>query len=500
MKKSKKIFAAAMALATVISTATACNDGNTASGGDATSAPETTTTEAPRETVKEDENVNSAVESALENVSEDYKGIKVDRKVVWMAWNNWGPQENSPEVTMFKSLYGTPTEKPAGFDSIPDENVFCIISSPYADRYVDLAKRVQADDSPDVYPFEICYYPYGVYKNLFQPVDDLFNFEADDWADYKDVIDMFEWGGKNYCPIMNLNINSLLWYRKSVVEEAGFDDPWELFEKGEWTWEKFLDMCRKFTDAENKMWAIDGYAMADNLVLTTGTPLVSLEEGKLVSNLYDANVEKALDFITNFDDSKEGLKYPKEIENNWNPSYMQWVNGKTLFFDDGTWRYDEHWYKYKKLKKWDDDEINFVPWPQMDGSEEYYQGMKQDAFLLVAGSKNKEGYQGWVFANLIAGKDPDIKAAGRQQQKDTYDWTDMLLDRLDTLRDPETFTAVFDFKNGIGPDIADTTKGDCIVEQLTKEPLVNGTSYTQLRESNQGQITARIEEMNATVQ
>ncbi|MBQ8931095.1 MAG: carbohydrate ABC transporter substrate-binding protein, CUT1 family, partial [Ruminiclostridium sp.] len=137
MKKFTKYIAAAMALATVISTATACSGDTTTSSGGATSAPETTTTEAPRETVKEDENVNSAVESAIENVSEDYKGIEVNRKLVWMAWNNWVPQENSPEVTMFKSLYGTPTEKPSGFDSIPDENVFCGISSPYADRYVD---------------------------------------------------------------------------------------------------------------------------------------------------------------------------------------------------------------------------------------------------------------------------------------------------------------------------------------------------------------------------
>ena len=498
MLKKKRIIAAAMTLATVISTATACGGGETSSA--TSSAPETTTTAEPHETMAPDSDVEGAVDEVASNVSEDYKGIEVNRKLVWMAWSNWGQQENSPEVTMFKKLYGTPTEKPAGFDSVPDENVFCNISSQYADRYTDLAKRVQADDSPDVYPFEICYYPYGVYKNLFQPVDDLFNFEADDWAAYKDVIDMFEWGGKNYCPIMELNINSVLWYRKSVVEEAGFDDPWELFEKGEWTWDKFLDMCRKFTDAENKMWAVDGYHMAENLLNTTGTPLVSLTDGKLVSNLYDAKVEKALEIITNFDDSKEGLKYPKEIENNWNPSYMQWVNGKTLFFDDGTWCYDSYWYKYKKLKKWEDDEVNFVPWPQMDGSEEYYQGMKQDSFLLVSGSKNVEGYKAWVFANLVSKKDADIKEAARQQLKDTYDWTDMLLDRLDTVRDPETFTAVFDFKNGIGPDIADTTQGDCIVEQLTKHPLVNGTSYTQLRESNQGQITARIEEMNATVQ
>ncbi len=160
MLKKKRIIAAAMALATVVSTATACG-GDTATSA-TSSAPETTTTAEPHETMAPDSNVEGAVDEVASNVSEDYKGIEVNRKLIWMAWSNWGQQENSPEVTMFKKLYGTPTEKPAGFDSVPDENVFCNISSQYADRYTDLAKRIQADDSPDVYPFEICYYPYGV--------------------------------------------------------------------------------------------------------------------------------------------------------------------------------------------------------------------------------------------------------------------------------------------------------------------------------------------------
>ena len=45
------------------------------------------------------------------------------------------------------------------------------------------------------------------------------------------------WGGKVYTPIVDVNPATLLWYRKSIIEENGFDDPWELFEKGEWTYD-----------------------------------------------------------------------------------------------------------------------------------------------------------------------------------------------------------------------------------------------------------------------
>ncbi len=496
MRKFTKATAATLALVSAISVFTGCGE-ETQSGAPTSSGAETTT---PVTALQPELQTNSGVQEAVSNVSvdESYKDIEVTTKPIWMAW--WEIQEATPAVEMFKTLYGTPATKPEGFDHVPDENVFCnIMITSYGDRYVNLAKQVTSDDSPDCFPFEICYYPYGVYQNLFQPVDDLFDFDSDDWADYKEVIDMFEWDGKNYCPIMDLSPNSLLWYRKTVVEEAGLEDPWELFDKGEWTWDVFMEMCREFADPDNSMYAIDGYSPAENIVATTGKPFIGLEDGKLVSNLYDANLEKAMNMMAKFDDSQENLKYPKEILNNWAPNYKEWMNGKVLFFQDGTWRYEEHWQKFKKAMKWDDDEINFVPFPRMEGSDEYYQAMKQDAIMFVAGSKNPEGYKAWIYANLVATKDPDVKSAGRQQSIENYDWTEELLDRLDKVKDPDTFVPVFDFKNGIGPDIADTMTGENPVGHLTGDTYNGGESYTSVREANQGVIVARIEELNAKV-
>ncbi|HCE27183.1 MAG TPA: carbohydrate ABC transporter substrate-binding protein, CUT1 family, partial [Ruminococcaceae bacterium] len=254
---------------------------------------------------------NEGVQSAVNNVSagENYKDIKVDTKIKWMAW--WDIQEASPAVEVFKKLYGTPENKPKGYESVADENVFVNVKvSSYADRYTSLSKLVQSDDSPDCFPFEICNYPYSVYQNLFQPLDGIIDFTTDDWADYKEAIDKFNWGGKNYCPIMSLVPTSFLWYRKSTVEEAGLDDPWELYESGKWTWETFLTMARKFSDPDNGKYVLDGYYPENNFVCTTGTPLIALEGGKLVSHLNDANIEKCLDMLRSFDNTQEQLRYP----------------------------------------------------------------------------------------------------------------------------------------------------------------------------------------------
>lgn len=498
MKKYTKAIAGALALVSAVTAFSGCSgSGSPATTSGTTDSSAASTTGETQKQMSENEGVQSAVNNV--SAGENYKDIKVDTKIKWMAW--WDIQEASPAVEVFKKLYGTPENKPKGYESVADENVFVNVKvSSYADRYTSLSKLVQSDDSPDCFPFEICNYPYSVYQNLFQPLDGIIDFTTDDWADYKEAIDKFNWGGKNYCPIMSLVPTSFLWYRKSTVEEAGLDDPWELYESGKWTWETFLTMARKFSDPDNGKYVLDGYYPENNFVCTTGTPLIALEGGKLVSHLNDANIEKCLDMLRSFDNTQEQLRYPRDIDNSWSPSYPEWVNGNTLFFEDGTWRYEETWRLYKKKQKWDDDEINFVPFPQMDGSDKYYQSMKPDSIMLVAGSKNIDGYKAWIYANLVASNDPEIQKAGREQSKAEYDWTDTLLDRLDTMKDPTAFTGVFDFKNGIGQDIASTDNQDNPVEQLTKGPYMTGESYTSFREQYQGQIDARLAELNKTVE
>ena len=495
MKKYTKAIAGAMALVSAVTAFSGCSGSGTPAASGATSSSTASTTGETQKQMSENEGVQSAVGNV--SAAENYKDIKVDTKIKWMAW--WDIQEASPAVEVFKKLYGTPANKPKGSESVDDANVFVNIRVSYAERYTSLAKQIQSDDSPDCFPFEICNYPYSVYQNLFQSLDGIIDFTTDDWADYKEAIDKFNWGGKNYCPIMSLAPTSYLWYRKSVVEEAGLDDPWELYEKGEWTWSTFMEMARKFSDPENGKYVLDGYNPEDNFVCTTGTPLVSLEGGKLVSHMNDANIEKCLDMLRSFDNTQEQLRYPRDTENSWTPSYNEWADGNTLFFEDGTWRYEETWRKFKKKNKWEDDEINFVPFPQMDGADTYYQEMKQDAYMFVSGSKNADGYKAWIYANLLSSKDEDVKKAGRQQSIDEFDWNETLLDRLDKLKDPATFEAVFEFKNGIGPDIADSTTGENAVGHLTSDVIMGGNSFTTVRDENKGVIEARIKELNATV-
>lgn len=203
-KTTKKISAAALALIMGATAFTGCSGSANSTPGGTDSAASTSGGAATgsQKIMSSNENVKSAVDNV--SVAEDYKNIKVDTKLKFMAW--YDIQEASPAVELFKTLYGTPKNKPEGYESVADENVFVNVKvSNYNNRYLDLAKLVQSDESPDTFPFETSNYPYGIYQNLFQTIDGVVDTNTEDWVDYKPIIDKFNWGGKVYTPIVDVN-------------------------------------------------------------------------------------------------------------------------------------------------------------------------------------------------------------------------------------------------------------------------------------------------------
>lgn len=120
---TKKISAAALALIMGATAFTGCSGGTATSGGTANgadSSAESTTATGSQKIMSSNEDVKSAIDNV--SVAEDYKNIKVDTKLKFMAW--YDIQEAAPSVELFKSMYGTPKNKPEGYESVADENVF----------------------------------------------------------------------------------------------------------------------------------------------------------------------------------------------------------------------------------------------------------------------------------------------------------------------------------------------------------------------------------------
>ncbi len=487
MRNLRKVLASVLATATLVSVASCGGGGRTENTGDAT-----TTTPAGTTTTQQTNDTDKGVQDAVGNV--DTTEREVTKKIKWLAW--WDIDETSAAVELFKANYGIPEEGNQDYGDFADR-VFVYTSVPYADRYTKLGNMVASGDSPDIFPFEICYFPLSAYKGMFQCIDGVVDTNTEEWAETRDDMDQFMWGGKNYCPIIEISTNALFWYRRSVIEEAGLDDPYTLYQNGEWTWDAFLDMGDKFQQTGENKFLCDGWSVSEMLLSTSGKPLIAIENGKLVSNLNTPEVERAMALAETL--CTENYRYPRHELNGWGVNEPAWGNGDTLFFVDGTWFYEGTAQKYMRRYEWAEDDIFCVPAPRDPSSDTYYQAMKQDAIMWVAGSTNKEGYAAWIECNLAATKDESVAAAQREKQKRDYYWTDELLDWIDQIE--VDMTAIWDFKNGISTEAANTDSMEASpIESMLKIPYVTGTqSYTQLRSEKEGEINLAIDELNNSV-
>ena len=91
--------------------------------------------------------------------------------------------------------------------------------------------------------------------------------------------------------------------------------------------------------------------------------------------------------------------------------------------------------------------------------------------MWCKGSTNDAGVAAWIDCNVTASLDPATTAASIAQSKEKNGWSDYNLDFIysqTTLDGTSKLTPIFDFKNGLGTDIASADTADSNVEQLTK--------------------------------
>ncbi|MCL2037079.1 MAG: ABC transporter substrate-binding protein [Oscillospiraceae bacterium] len=444
-------------------------------------------TGAPPVTNDEHQGVKDRAAELAEEQAAALPDVTVTKKIELMSW--FDLDETSPTVELFKARYGTPDE--AG-----GKNVINLTRVSYDDRYEALDRAIMGDKSPDMFQFEERYFPWGVHINYFETIDGVIDLSGPEWDATRDYIKLFEWGGKNYTPITEINnSNSLLFYRNTIIAEQGFEDPYELWKKDEWDWDVFEDMVRQFSDPTNNKYGIMGFGIDEAAILTTGIGIITIEDSKLKNNMFDAKIERATDLLKRLSDGNYRYPYHTLSDFQLNPAAFR--AGEVLFWQDGPWVYQERIKNWIEPDKWEDggDEIGIVPFPRDPMADKYYQRGKQDAMMLVAGSKNKDGYIAWNHCAAIANNDTKMDAEGRDKLKKDYNWTEHQLTVLDEIRNMEL---VWDFKNGIGPDVSDYRESP--IEDLTKPLITHGeVTYAQQRSENQSKIETRIDMMNEKV-
>lgn len=501
MKKFKALLAAVMAAAMAI-TMTGCDEESEPADVSTPNAAtnnsgETSQTVADRKDM-DDEAVNEAAKALKDQVS--YPDLKITKRIKWLAW--WSMDETSGESVLFKEVYGIPE---TGMNEEDEGHIFDNIYVDYGARTDRLATMVASDESPDIFPFEVLDFPYGVLMNRYDSIDDIVDFNSEKWAGVKDLNEQFVLNGKHYTSFYGITLADLMWYKKSNIESIGAEDPQELFNQGKWNWDTMLEIGRKWkqsgTDDDPKF-LLDGYNFEDSFVTSTGVPMVGNDGKKIVSNLRTSEVERAITGLVSTL-QKESLIYPRHELNSWNQNPSAWANDTNLFLCEGTWRYEEDLQVFKRKFKWPDDEIKVVPFPKDPQADKYYIQIKCDCNMLVKGSKNKEGVQAWLDCCITTSGDKTLAEASKQKaiKNPKTGWTEELLDFLNPLYaidGSSNLVPIIDFKKGLGPNVFNGN-ADGPITALTALVSLQGDSFVTLRDENESAILKAIDDVNAKI-
>ncbi len=130
----------------------------------------------------------------------------------------------------------------------------------------------------------------------------------------------------------------MLAYNKQMLDEAGLEDPNALYERGEWTWDKWREYLLALTQDTDGDGVTDVYGYGSrwdflvyNLLMSNGTTIASSD----TENLSSPEVTEVLDFIYN-------IYNVDHVANPWNSDdfdYNQncYMDGRVAFWIDAAW-------------------------------------------------------------------------------------------------------------------------------------------------------------------
>lgn len=240
-------------------------------------------------------------------------------------------------------------------------------------------------------------------KTILPEDDDIFTdqsvFSYLDLGDGKACIIKVQGGFENTYP---------LGFNKQMLDDAKLEDPRDLYERGEWTWDKFIEYCQALTQDTDKDGQIDQYGfcgyqsdMLNALLMSNGNATIC---GGTTCTLGDTKVGEALQMMQDmfvkynvcypYDFAGEGGSPSDSMRNQYN-------EGNIAFFPAAVWIMNSNG-NYPAGKEgnltWD---TCFVQWPVgPSGSKETNTGVNAaggNFFVIPAGVKDPATVYQFLF-------------------------------------------------------------------------------------------------------
>lgn len=150
----------------------------------------------------------------------------------------------------------------------------------------------------------------------------------------------------------------MLGFNADMIADAGLENPQDLYDRGEWTWDKFREYLLALTQDTNGDGAVDVYGYCGTwtnflaqMLMANGTGIAMSTEETLDS---PATIE-TLEFIYNiYNVDKSARPWNQD---NWDDNVTAFASGLSAFFTDAAWINNSY------VPDDADWELGMVPWP-----------------------------------------------------------------------------------------------------------------------------------------
>jgi len=166
------------------------------------------------------------------------------------------------------------------------------------------------------------------------------------------AIDSMTFGGKIYGFAEGINITNtqVIFFNKRLFREAGLDPdlPYNMQKDGSWTWDAFLDVCKKLTRDTNNDGRMDTYAMAmdlstemlDAIISSNGAQYVTKDSsGKFVNATGKPEFLEGLQYAIRL--KNEGVLKPRPANTNWDWYKSEFTDGRVAMRVEESYVYQE---------------------------------------------------------------------------------------------------------------------------------------------------------------
>ncbi len=285
------------------------------------------------------------------------------------------------------------------------------ITQTYSTYLSNLATRVAANDSPDIVRTNTPD-PRGLIS--LQPISVTgYDFSDKAWDQY--TMRDYTYDGKVYATsLKNTHLGSaqIVMYNKALINKYDLDDPYILWKKGNWTFDKMIEISKAYIKESKAEFAIAGTEYEGFLNLWGIKGPIDYKNGKFVNMVGDKTF---LDVTQNI----ASLRNTDMLYRGW--SIDEFDAAECLFFMHGSIYARKNNARFQTLKS--AGQMNVVPCPTINGQNTYYQPMSEyEAYGIADGAKNAKAAP-YFLRKFLDSENYDLNSVFCSSQAvEVYSW------------------------------------------------------------------------------